>query len=102
MSMRSTTETVTFRHDFSLAGYDDLLPAGAYEVLREDELLEGLTFDAYRRVATFLRVRGQGALAGQVELRPIAEADLEAARHRDELATQTASADGSMPRKDRT
>ena len=63
MEMRSTTVTVTFRQGFFLPGHEAPFPAGTYEVLSEDERLEGLTFEAYRRVATFLRIRGQGAAA---------------------------------------
>lgn len=86
--MRSTIETVIFTRAFTLAGFEDLLPAGAYEVLCEDERLEGLTFDAYRRVATFLRVPGHGADAGRTELRPTTESDIEAALRRDRAILQ--------------
>lgn len=92
--MRSTIETVNFTRAFTLPGYDDLLPAGSYEVLREDERLEGLTFDAYRRVATFLRVLGHGAEAGRTELRPTTDNDLEAALRRDRAITQAGQLGG--------
>lgn len=60
MSMRSSRSTVTFSNPFTLPGYPGDLPAGDYEVLVEEELLQGLSFEAYRRTATYLTVRGRG------------------------------------------
>jgi hypothetical protein len=77
--MRSTRSTVTFPHPFTLSGYSDELPAGEYEVLVEEELLEGLSFAAYRRTGTYLTVRGKGRKGGTTELRPITETDVEMA-----------------------
>ena len=50
--MRTTRETVTFAHSFSLYAVDDVQPAGTYTVDIDEELIEGLSFLAYRRVAT--------------------------------------------------
>jgi hypothetical protein len=83
MQSRTTRSTVTFGHPFVLPGYPDELPAGAYEVLAEEELLEGLSFEAWRRTATYLTVRGTGLAAGRTELRPVMEKDLETVRRRD-------------------
>jgi hypothetical protein len=71
-----------------LPEYPDELPAGSYEVLVEEELLEGLSFAAYRRTATFLTVRGRGAHAGRTELREISEDELNEALSRDQAATE--------------
>jgi hypothetical protein len=79
MATRSTSSTVHFLRPFTLTGYTDELPPGEYEVLVEEELLEGLSFAAYRRTATYLTVRGRGRMAGRAELRPINETDLETA-----------------------
>jgi hypothetical protein len=54
MSTRTTRTTVTFRHPFSLKGADGLLPAGDYQVLTDEELIDGLSFLAYRRIATLI------------------------------------------------
>lgn len=84
MDLRSTTTTVMFRRDFSLPGHDAPFPAGTYEVLCEDERIDGLTFEAFRRVATFLRSTGVGMLADTAELKWIAPEDLAAALRADQ------------------
>ncbi|MDY0872179.1 hypothetical protein [Dongia rigui] len=49
MTSRITTRVVTFVHPFTLGAPDDAHPAGSYSVETEEELLEGLSFPAYRR-----------------------------------------------------
>jgi hypothetical protein len=83
MTSRTTTSTVTFAHPFRIPGYEDELPAGSYEVIADEDLLEGLSFEAYRRTGTFLLVDGQLGHRGQTEMRPINLNDLEAALARD-------------------
>jgi len=89
MNMRSTRSTVTFSNPFTLSGYSGELPAGDYEVLVEEELLQGLSFEAYRRTATYLTVRGRGRHAGRSELRAISDRDLKEALSRDQGAAKT-------------
>ncbi len=89
MNMRSTRSTVTFSNPFTLSGYSGELPAGDYEVLVEEELLQGLSFEAYRRTATYLTVRGRGSHAGRSELRAISDRDLREALGRDAVLSQT-------------
>ncbi|WP_198671181.1 hypothetical protein [Oceanibium sediminis] len=104
MNMRSTRSTVTFSNPFTLSGYPGDLPAGDYEVLVEEELLQGLTFEAYRRTATFLTVHGRGSHAGRTELRAISERDLKEALSRDAATTEKNkhSAAALSPQEDRT
>ncbi|QEE37458.1 hypothetical protein FTO60_16950 (plasmid) [Octadecabacter sp. SW4] len=83
MNTRSTKTSVTFANPFSLPGYVGELPAGEYEVLVEEELLQGLSFEAWRRTSTLLTVRGSGNRAGRTELRAISDSDLKAALNRD-------------------
>jgi len=45
MTMRSRKETVTFQHPFRINGIDRLLPAGGYEVITDEEMIEGLSFE---------------------------------------------------------
>jgi hypothetical protein len=64
--MRTTRQIVAFDQPFSLFGVDEVQPAGAYAVDVDEELIEGLSFLAYQRVATTiylpLRYGGAGSL----------------------------------------
>ncbi|TCS59024.1 hypothetical protein EDD52_12354 [Primorskyibacter sedentarius] len=104
MNMRSTRSMVTFSNPFTLPGYPGDLPAGDYEVLVEEELLQGLSFEAYRRTATYMTVRGKGAHAGRSELRLTTEIDLTQALRRDADTSETnnQSEAALSPQEDRT
>jgi hypothetical protein len=54
--IRDTTMDVTFRHVFTLKGLESPVPPGTYRVDIEEEQIDGLSFLAYRRLATFIRV----------------------------------------------
>jgi hypothetical protein len=56
MTTRSRRETITFKHPFRIKGIDRLLPAGGYEVITDEEMIEGLSFAVFRRVATMIMV----------------------------------------------
>lgn len=86
MNMRSSRSTVTFANRFVLSGYPGDLPAGNYEILVEEEQLLGISFDAYRRTATYLVVQGKAGQAGRTEMRATTESDLNAALRRDQKA----------------
>ena len=94
MTSRTATSLVTFAHPFVIPGYEDELPAGRYEVIVEEELLEGLSFEAYRRTASVLWISGRGDQAGRTEMRPIDPRDLEAALARDRARSETCEPDG--------
>ena len=83
MNTRSTRFMVAFANPFSLPGSGGALPAGSYEVVIEEELIQGLSFEAWRRTATYLTVRGRSSQAGRTELRVISSAELEEALGRD-------------------
>lgn len=54
---RSIETTVTFRRPFTLAALDGVQPAGTYRLVEEEEEeIAGLSFVAFRRVATLLHV----------------------------------------------
>lgn len=66
MTVRTQKKIVTFKKAFLLEYIGKTLPAGKYEVVTEDELLEGLSFYAYRRLQTFIHRQsapGQKSLA---------------------------------------
>ena len=52
MIERTIRTIVTFARPFVLDGFDQELPAGDYVVETDEELLQGLSFPVYRRVAT--------------------------------------------------
>ena len=83
MTVRTRRKTVTFTRPFSLSGIDEVQPAGAYPVETDEELLPGLSFPAYRRIATmiFLRSRGGGPVVE--EIANIDPLELQAAQERD-------------------
>lgn len=56
MMTRTSERTVTFKGPFRLAGLDEVLPAGDYTVETREERIEGLSYNAYRRTATVLRL----------------------------------------------
>ncbi len=56
MNARSLSETVVFSKPFLLKGVDRILPAGDYRVVTDEELIEGISFPAYRRVSTMIFV----------------------------------------------
>ena len=56
MTMRSRRETITFQHPFRIRGIDRLLPSGPYEVITDEEMIEGLSFPVFRRIATMIMV----------------------------------------------
>jgi len=56
MSTRTTLTSVTFTRPFTLSAVDGLQPAGTYQVVTEEERLEGLSFGAILRTATVLRL----------------------------------------------
>lgn len=53
---RSRRETVLFKHPFRIASVERLLPAGSYEVVTDEESMEGLSFPSFRPVATMMMV----------------------------------------------
>ena len=76
MTMRSRRETVTFKHPFRIKGIDRLLPPGAYEVITDEEMIEGLSFEAFRRVATMITVPAAPPRTSTVERISIDPVDL--------------------------
>ena len=83
MTMRSRRETITFRHPFRIKGIDRVLPAGAYEVVTDEEMIEGLSFASFRRVATMIMVPGAAPRSSSMEMISISAIDLADAQRDD-------------------
>jgi hypothetical protein len=83
MTIRSRREIVTFKHPFQIRGIDRLLPAGAYEVVTDEEMIEGLSFASFRRVATMIMVPAAAAPGSAMEMVSIGSVDLSDAQRID-------------------
>jgi len=81
MTVRTSSKTVTFRRSFCMEGVDRLLPPADYQVVTDEELIEGLSFLAYRRVSTTMIVPGEAGSA--VEMVTVDPFDPEAAQEED-------------------
>ena len=84
MPTRTHTSTLVFRRPFSIKSAGGVQPAGTYTVETEEELVEGLSFPAYRRVLTTItrQANGAGAL---VQVLAVDPGELEKAQAADRL-----------------
>jgi hypothetical protein len=87
MSTRTSRKTVIFGKPFLLEGIGRSLPAGRYEIVTDEELIEGLSFPVYRRVATMMLVPALLSRSS-IEMVTIDAADLLAAIKRDASAVE--------------
>lgn len=56
MIMRTSSKTVTFTRPFLLSDIGETQPAGDYTIETGEELLQTLSFEAWRRVWTTIRL----------------------------------------------
>jgi hypothetical protein len=92
MTIRSRREIVTFEHPFQIRGVDRLLPAGAYEVVTDEEMIEGLSFASFRRIATLIMVPAAASRGSAMEMISIGSVDLADAQRIDASAPHESSA----------
>lgn len=83
MTTRSRIETVHFRHPFHLKGIDRQLAAGTYEVVTDEQMIEGHSFASFRRVSTMIMVPGAAPRLSTIEMISINPVDLSDAQHID-------------------
>jgi len=95
MSIRTTRKIVKFSGPFTMEGVGRVLPAGNYEVVTDEELIEGLSFPVYRRVATMMLAPTQ--TSHSIEMLTINPRDLAAAVERDTLAIKAVSVSAKLP-----
>lgn len=88
MTTRTRRETVHFKHPFRLDGVDRLLPPGGYEVVTDEEMIEGLSFASFRRVATMIMLPGAAPHVSTMEMITISPTDLSDARRDDASASR--------------
>jgi hypothetical protein len=87
MTTRSRREVITFRHPFRIKGIDRVLPPGAYEVVTDEEMIEGLSFASFRRVATMIMVPAAAPRDSTMEMISIGSVDLSDAQRIDACAS---------------
>jgi hypothetical protein len=81
VTTRTQRRTIEFRHAFLLKGIDRILPPGKYDVVSDEELIEGLSFPVYRRVSTIIFVPA-AAQASAIEMVTVHPRDLQSAQDR--------------------
>lgn len=83
MTARTKRTKVTFVHPFTLKDIGRTLPPGEYEVLTDEELIEGLSFPVYRRVSTMILVPAPAPRTASLEMLTIDPRELQATLERD-------------------
>jgi len=61
MTSRTISRTVTFRHPFKLEGFGRVQP-GSYIVDTEEELLDTVLFQGWKRASTIIRLGAPGRI----------------------------------------
>jgi hypothetical protein len=89
MTTRTIKKIVTFRRPFVLGGIDEALPAGPYSVETDEELIEGISFPAYRRKLTLIHLHPKPGRPGLTETLTIDPNELDAALERDQAPTES-------------
>lgn len=87
MTVRTTKNTVTFVNPFLLRDVDEALSPGTYNVETDEELLEGLSFHAYRRILTLIHLPATSGYRDPARILTIDPDELDAALKRDEAST---------------
>jgi hypothetical protein len=85
MTTRTRRKLMTFAQPFLLRVIDAVQPAGTYNVDTDEELIDGLSFLAYRRIATWIHLPSITAKSGCRQMILVQPSELEAgqesARH---------------------
>lgn len=91
MTVRTIRSTVSFGSPFTLDDPSEILPAGDYDVEIDEELLEGLSFLAYRKIMAVIHLPMRPGQAGIMQTLSINPQVLDAALKRDKAAITTSS-----------
>ena len=85
MTVRTTRTTISFSRPFKLRDLDDIQPAGDYVLDTDEELIEGLSRLAYRRVATYLHLPSTSRPQSHIELLSVSPEELDAVLEKDRI-----------------
>lgn len=95
MHTRTSESFVTFRHTFSIGTALSDLPPGSYRVVKDEELIEGLSYSAYRTTSTSLQVPAMGIQRMTKQYITVTGSDLDAALNADANRTVAISMPGT-------
>ena len=84
MTTRTKRSIAHFATPFSLRGLDGIHPAGDYDIDEDEEMIEGLSWLAYQRVATFIHIPARNSNQRKMQLVAIDYAELATALKKDE------------------
>jgi hypothetical protein len=87
MTTRTTRTTLSFFEPFKIRGVDGIQPAGDYVVLADDEVIEGISRTAYRRIATLLCLPSVASPQSNSQFIPVTQTDLDIAVMKDRRVT---------------
>jgi hypothetical protein len=88
VTIRSRREIVTFKHPFRIADVDWGLSAGAYEVITDEGMIEGLSFASFRRAVTAIMVPAAASRGSTMEMISISSIALADAQRIDASASR--------------
>lgn len=91
MTVRTTLKSVTFVRPFTLGELGEFLPPGTYDVEIDEELLEGLSFLAYRRTLTLIHLPAKLGFPGSGRTLTVDPGELDVALERDAASAETSS-----------
>ncbi|MEP6567116.1 MAG: hypothetical protein ABJB10_18440 [Mesorhizobium sp.] len=83
MSGRTTHSIAHFTAPFVLGGLEGKMPAGDYDIDHDEELMDGMSWLAWRRVATFIHLPARTVKSPTSQLIAIDHAELETALRQD-------------------
>ena len=86
--MRTSRETVVFDHPFRLSGLEEQ-PAGAYIVVTDEDIIEGLSFLAYRRVATTIYLPLPHGGSGSMQAVTVDPREIDSVRRQEQCRAET-------------
>lgn len=92
MTIRTTRKSVTFVNSFVLGDFGEVLPPGTYDVETDEQLLDALSLQAYRRVRSLIHLPAKSGNLLLSRTLIIDPSTLDAALKRDEASSTSSSA----------
>lgn len=89
MTVRTTDTEVTFTQPFMLSAFYARQPAGTYRLVVDEEEIFGLSFLAYRRIATMLHIPAVSVQSSRHQMIEVDPEELTAALEADALESRS-------------